>query len=138
MSNSAVAWVEYASLPARCDLQMTDLTLYHNPRCTKSRGALELLQARGLSPDVVLYLETPPDAAQLRELLGKLGISARQLLRTGEDDYKQLNLADASLSDEQLIAAMAAHPKLIERPILVVGDKAIIGRPPENVLELLP
>ena len=85
MSNSAVAWVEYASLPARCDLQMTELTLYHNPRCTKSRGALELLQARGLSPDVVLYLETPPDAAQLRELLGKLGISARQLLRTGED-----------------------------------------------------
>ncbi len=138
MSNSAVAWVEYASLPARCDLQMTDLTLYHNPRCTKSRGALELLQARGLSPDVVLYLETPPDAAQLRELLGKLGISARQLLRTGEDDYKQLNLADASLSDEQLIAAMATHPKLIERPILVVGDKAVIGRPPENVLELLP
>lgn len=138
MSNSAVAWVEYASLPARCDLQMTDLTLYHNPRCTKSRGALELLQARGLSPDVVLYLETPPDAAQLRELLGKLGISARQLLRSGEDDYKQLNLADASLSDEQLIAAMAAHPKLIERPILVVGDKAVIGRPPENVLELLP
>ncbi len=138
MSNSAVAWVEYASLPARCDLQMTDLTLYHNPRCTKSRGALELLQARGLSPDVVLYLETPPDAAQLRELLSKLGISARQLLRTGEDDYKQLNLADASLSDEQLIAAMAAHPKLIERPILVVGDKAVIGRPPENVLELLP
>lgn len=138
MSNSAVAWVEYASLPARCDLQMTDLTLYHNPRCTKSRGALELLQARGLSPDVVLYLETPPDAAQLHELLGKLGISARQLLRTGEDDYKQLNLADASLSDEQLIAAMAAHPKLIERPILVVGDKAVIGRPPENVLELLP
>ncbi|MCJ8176914.1 arsenate reductase (glutaredoxin) [Pseudomonas viridiflava] len=117
---------------------MTDLTLYHNPRCTKSRGALELLQARGLSPDVVLYLETPPDAAQLRELLSKLGISARQLLRTGEDDYKQLNLADASLSDEQLIAAMAAHPKLIERPILVVGDKAVIGRPPENVLELLP
>ncbi|MCF9021169.1 MULTISPECIES: arsenate reductase (glutaredoxin) [Pseudomonas syringae group] len=117
---------------------MTDLTLYHNPRCTKSRGALELLQARGLSPDVVLYLETPPDAAQLRQLLGKLGISARQLLRTGEDDYKQLNLADASLSDEQLIAAMAAHPKLIERPILVVGDKAVIGRPPENVLELLP
>ena len=138
MSDSAVAWVEYASLPARCDLQMTDLTLYHNPRCTKSRGALELLQARGLSPDVVLYLETPPNAAQLRELLGKLGISARQLLRTGEDDYKQLNLADASLSDEQLIAAMAAHPKLIERPILVVGDKAVIGRPPENVLELLP
>ncbi len=138
MSNSALAWVEYAPLPAICDLQMTDLTLYHNPRCTKSRGALELLQARGLTPDVVLYLETPPDAAQLRQLLGKLGMTARRLLRTGEDDYKHLNLADPSLNDEQLIAAMAAHPKLIERPILVVGDKAIIGRPPENVLELLP
>ncbi|RRV06924.1 arsenate reductase (glutaredoxin) [Pseudomonas sp. v388] len=117
---------------------MTDLTLYHNPRCSKSRGALELLQARGLTPDVVLYLETPPDAAQLRALLDKLGINARQLLRTGEDAYKQLNLADASLGEDELIAAMAAHPKLIERPILVAGDKAVIGRPPENVLELLP
>lgn len=116
---------------------MTDLTLYHNPRCSKSRGALELLQARGLSPSIVLYLETPPDAAQLRDLLGKLGIRARQLLRSGEDEYKTLNLTDQSLSDEALIAAMAAHPKLIERPILVVGDKAVIGRPPENVLELL-
>ncbi|KFE54562.1 arsenate reductase (glutaredoxin) [Pseudomonas syringae] len=117
---------------------MTDLTLYHNPRCSKSRGALELLQARGLSPTILLYLETPPDAAQLRELLAKLGIGARQLLRTGEDDYKTLNLADKSLSDDDLIAAMAAHPKLIERPILVTGDKAAIGRPPENILEILP
>ncbi|MDF2641352.1 MAG: arsC [Pseudomonas sp.] len=117
---------------------MTDLTLYHNPRCSKSRSALELLQTRGVTPDVVLYLDTPPDAAQLRDLLGKLGISARQLLRTGEDAYKQLNLADPSLDDEQLIAAMVAHPKLIERPILVAGDKAVIGRPPENILELLP
>ncbi|WP_349973684.1 arsenate reductase (glutaredoxin) [Pseudomonas caspiana] len=115
---------------------MTDLTLYHNPRCSKSRGALELLQARGLSPSIVLYLETPPDAGQLRDVLSKLGISARQLLRTGEDDYKTLNLAD--LSDDALIDAMVAHPKLIERPILVAGDKAVIGRPPENVLELLP
>ncbi|MBI6853662.1 arsenate reductase (glutaredoxin) [Pseudomonas lijiangensis] len=117
---------------------MTDLTLYHNPRCSKSRGALELLQARGLTPDIVLYLETPPNAAQLRDLLTKLGIGPRQLLRSGEDDYKALNLADPSLSDEQLIAAMASHPKLIERPILVAGDKAVIGRPPENILELLP
>lgn len=117
---------------------MTDLTLYHNPRCSKSRGALELLQARGLTPDIVLYLETPPDAAQLRELLTKLGKNARQLLRTGEDAYKQLNLADASLGEEDLIAAMVANPKLIERPILVAGNKAVIGRPPENVLELLP
>ncbi|WP_426140721.1 arsenate reductase (glutaredoxin) [Pseudomonas sp. DWP3-1-2] len=117
---------------------MTDLTLYHNPRCSKSRGALELLQARGLSPTILLYLETPPDAVQLRALLAKLGITARQLLRTGEDDYKALNLADKSLSDDDLIAAMIAHPKLIERPILVAGDKAVIGRPPENVLEILP
>eukprot|EP01030_Chromulinospumella_sphaerica_P008342 gene8342-8162_t len=117
---------------------MTDLTLYHNPRCSKSRGALELLEARGLAPTVVRYLETPLDATQIQSLLGKLGISARQLLRTGEDEYKTLALADSSLSEAQLIAAIAAHPKLMERPILEVGDKAIIGRPPEQILELLP
>ena len=117
---------------------MTDLTLYHNPRCSKSRGALELLEARGLTPNVVRYLDTPLDAAQLRSLLSTLNISARQLLRTGEDEYKTLNLADSSVSDEQLIEAMAAHPKLIERPILVAGNKAVIGRPPEKILEILP
>ena len=117
---------------------MTDLTLYHNPRCSKSRGALELLEARGLTPTVVRYLETPLNAAQIQALLGKLGLSARQLLRTGEDEYKSLNLSDASLSETQLIDAIAAHPKLMERPILETADKAIIGRPPENVLEILP
>jgi arsenate reductase (glutaredoxin) len=117
---------------------MTDLTLYHNPRCSKSRGALELLEARGLAPNVVRYLETPLNAAQIKALLGKLGISARQLLRTGEDEYKMLQLADESLSEAQLIDAIAQHPKLMERPILEVGEKAVIGRPPENVLELLP
>jgi len=117
---------------------MTDLTLYHNPRCSKSRGALELLEARGLTPTVVRYLETPLSAAQIKALLGKLGISARQLLRSGEEEYKTLNLADASLSEQHLIDAIAVHPKLMERPILEVGDKAVIGRPPENVLELLP
>ncbi|MFG0633084.1 arsenate reductase (glutaredoxin) [Pseudomonas sp. xss_2] len=117
---------------------MTDLTLYHNPRCSKSRGALELLEARGLSPTIVRYLETPPDAATLKALLGKLGIAPRQLLRTGEDEYKTLELANPALSDQQLIEAMTQHPKLIERPILVVGDQAIIGRPPEKVLEILP
>ncbi|WP_130871933.1 arsenate reductase (glutaredoxin) [Pseudomonas bubulae] len=116
---------------------MTDLTLYHNPRCSKSRGALELLEARGLTPTVVRYLETPLSAAQLRDLLAKLNISARQLLRSGEDEYKALNLADSGLTDAQLIDVMAAHPKLIERPILVAGDKAVIGRPPEKVLEIL-
>jgi len=117
---------------------MTDLTLYHNPRCSKSRGALELLQAQGLTPNVVRYLETPLNAAQLSDLLAKLKISARQLLRTGEEEYKTLNLADSNLSDAQLIDAMAAYPKLIERPILVVDNHAVIGRPPEKVLEILP
>ena len=117
---------------------MTDLTLYHNPRCSKSRGALELLEARGLTPTVVRYLETPLNAGQIKARLGKLGISARQLLRTGEDEYKMLLLADDNLSEARLIDAIAAHPKLMERPILEAGDKAVIGRPPENVLELLP
>ncbi|HCP30532.1 MAG TPA: arsenate reductase (glutaredoxin) [Pseudomonas sp.] len=117
---------------------MTDLTLYHNPRCSKSRGAVGLLEARGLAPTVVRYLETPPDVATLKALLDKLGMPPRQLLRTGEDDYAQLNLADPTLSDAQLIDAMATHPKLIERPILVAGDKAVIGRPPEKILEILP
>ncbi|MFO2465825.1 arsenate reductase (glutaredoxin) [Pseudomonas sp. 15FMM2] len=117
---------------------MTDLTLYHNPRCSKSRGALELLEARGLTPNVVRYLETPLDSTQLKTLLGKLGMNARQLLRTGEEEYKTLNLADQSLSDAQLIAAIAQHPKLMERPILATAEKAVIGRPPENILEILP
>ena len=116
---------------------MTDLTLYHNPRCSKSRGALELLEARGLTPRVVRYLETPPSTEELRELLAKLGYGARQLLRSGEDVYKELNLDDPALDDEALIAAMVEHPRLIERPILVAGDKAVVGRPPERVLELL-
>ncbi|WP_312818326.1 arsenate reductase (glutaredoxin) [Pseudomonas sp.] len=117
---------------------MTDLTLYHNPRCSKSRGALELLEQRGLAPTIVRYLETPPDAATLKALLGKLGIAPRQLLRSGEDEYRSLDLANPALSDAQLIDAMVNHPKLIERPILVAGDKAVIGRPPEKILEILP
>ena len=116
---------------------MTDLTLYHNPRCSKSRSALQLLEARGLQATVVRYLETPPNASELKSLLGKLGITARELLRSGEDEYKALGLSDSSLSEAQLIEAMVEHPKLIERPILVAGNKAVIGRPPEKVLELL-
>jgi len=117
---------------------MTELTLYHNPRCSKSRSALELLEGRGLTPTIIRYLETPPTAAELQDVLNKLGIAPRQLLRTGEDEYKQLNLADSDLSDEQLIEAMVAHPRLIERPILVAGNGATVGRPPEKVLEILP
>lgn len=117
---------------------MAAMTLYHNPRCSKSRSALQLLEERGLNPAIVRYLETPLSAAQLQDLLGKLGIPARQLLRSGEDEYKSLGLSDPNLTDAQLIEAMAAQPKLIERPILVVGEKAVIGRPPENILEILP
>lgn len=113
------------------------VTIYHNPRCSKSRQTLALLEENGVKPEVVLYLETPPNADTLRSLLSKLGITARQLLRTGEDAYKENNLSDASLSEDALIQAMVDHPKLIERPIVVKGAKAVIGRPPENVLELI-
>ena len=117
---------------------MSQISLFHNPRCSKSRGALELLEERGIQPEIIRYLETPPSTAELKALLGKLGIGARQLLRTGEDEYKELNLANPALGDDRLIEAMASHPKLIERPIFIVGDKAVIGRPPEKVLEILP
>lgn len=116
---------------------MTEAILYHNPRCSKSRGALELLQENGVEPRIVRYLETPPDLATLRELLGKLGMAPRELLRRSEDEYRELNLADPALDDEAILKAMVEHPKLIERPILVVGARAVVGRPPERVLELI-
>ena len=111
--------------------------LYHNARCSKSRGALELLQARGITPELVYYLETPPDADELRWLLDLLGAPARDLLRGGDAGSIELGLDAPGLGDEALIAAMAAHPNLIERPIFVHRGRAVIGRPPERVLELL-
>ena len=111
--------------------------LYHNSRCSKSRAALDLLQARGVEPELVYYLETPPGEAELRGIVAALGLPARALLRTGEAEFAGLGLADPSLDDEALIAAMAAHPNLIERPVFVHGGRAVIGRPPERVLELL-
>lgn len=113
------------------------ITLYHNPRCSKSRQTLQLLQERGVEPDQVLYLDSPPSVTELRELLSKLGMAPRQLLRKGEEAYKTLSLADENLSDSALLKAMSENPKLIERPIVVKGDKAVLGRPPENALELL-
>ncbi|MEX2963250.1 arsenate reductase (glutaredoxin) [Microbulbifer sp. TYP-18] len=112
-------------------------TIYHNPRCSKSRQTMQLLQDRGIEPNTVLYLETPPSATTLAELLRQLGITARDLLRTGEEEYKALQLGEAGLSEAQLIDAMAQHPRLIQRPIVVNGDKAVVARPPEKVLELL-
>lgn len=116
---------------------MAEMQYFHNPRCSKSRGALDLLRERGIEPQVVAYLEQPPSAGQLRELLRKLGIDARGLLRTSEPQYRALGLADPTLDDEALIEAMVAHPVLIERPVFVHGERAVIGRPPERVLELL-
>ena len=111
--------------------------LYHNTRCSKSRAALDLLQARGIEPELVYYLETPPDEAHIRSLLRMLGLPARALLRTGEPEFAALGLGDAVLDDDALVAAMAAHPNLIERPVFVHGGRAVVGRPPERVLELL-
>ncbi|RLQ21977.1 arsenate reductase (glutaredoxin) [Seongchinamella sediminis] len=115
---------------------MSEFTIYHNPRCSKSRTTLALLEERGIQPEVVLYLETRPDAAEIRSLLDKLEMSAGQLVRRGEEAYKIAGL-DRNSSEEELIAAMAAQPKLIERPVVVHGDRAVLGRPPENVLELI-
>ena len=116
---------------------MAGMQYWHNPRCSKSRAALELLRERSIEPELILYLEQPPSPAELRAVLRKLGIGARELLRTGEPEYAELGLADPALDEEAVIAAMVAHPRLIERPLFVLGDRAVIGRPPERVLELL-
>ena len=111
--------------------------IYHNPRCSKSRETLKLLQEKGIDPEIILYLETPPDAKTLQDLLKKLGLKPRELMRTKEAEYKAQGLNDPELSDAALIEAMIATPKLIERPIVVRGGKAALGRPPEQVLEIL-
>lgn len=112
--------------------------IYHNPRCSKSRETLSLLKSNGVEPEVVLYLESPADAATLRELLRMLGMSsARELMRQKEDLYASLNLADSQLSEAALIQAMVENPKLMERPIVVANGQARIGRPPEQVLDIV-
>ncbi len=116
---------------------MSQVTLYHNPRCSKSRETYQLLRDRGIEPSVREYLKDVPSADELRELLAALGISARALLRTKEAEYKELGLSDTNLSDESIIAAMVQCPKLIERPIVIRDGQARIGRPPESVLEIL-
>lgn len=113
------------------------ITIFHNPRCSKSRATLALLQEQGLEPDIRLYLENPPKAGELNEILGLLNMTPRQLMRKGEAEYREQGLGDESLSDEALIAAMTRTPKLIERPIVLANGKAAIGRPPESVLDIL-
>jgi arsenate reductase len=113
------------------------IQLFHNPRCSKSREALALLREHGVEPDVVEYLKSPPTAARIDRLLTQLGLEPRQLMRRGEAVYKELGLDDPALSRATLIAAMADNPILIERPIAVSGERAVLGRPPQKVLELL-
>lgn len=114
------------------------VTIYHNPRCSKSRETLALLQVRGLTPKVVAYLEQPPSPEEIRNLLNLLGLDdARALMRKGEAEYAELGLDNPALGQDALIAAMATHPRLIERPIVVNGQQAALGRPPEKVLTIL-
>lgn len=113
------------------------VTLYHNPRCSKSREALALLKARGVEPEIVEYLKTPPTAAELKRILKLLGLKPRELMRRKEAAYAENGLDDPALGEDALIAAMVAHPILIERPIALGQGKAALGRPPEKVLEVL-
>lgn len=116
---------------------MTNITLYHYSGCSKSRAALALLAERGINATIVNYLETPLNAEQLGALLSKLGLGARALIRTTESAYSDMNLANPSLSEAELIDAIVQEPILMQRPILEVGSRAAIGRPIENILELL-
>ena len=116
---------------------MTEVVIYHNPKCSKSRQTMALLEERGIKPTVVKYLETPPTATKLKVLLSLLGMAPRELMRKNEAPYKELELAKVDLSEDQLVRAMVANPVLIERPIVEANGKAAVGRPPERVLEIL-
>ncbi len=118
---------------------MAQVTIYHNPRCSKSRATLELLRERGEEVEVIHYLDNPPDARTLSGLLDLLGLGQepRQLMRTGEEVYRNLRIAEKQLTRDELIQVMVENPILIERPIVVKGNRAALGRPPEKVLEIL-
>jgi arsenate reductase len=113
------------------------VTIYHNPRCSKSRQTLQLLKDKGIEPEIIEYLQTPPSKTRLKEILRLLNKSPRELMRRKEAEYKQNGLDDETLSKDQLISAMVSHPKLIERPIVLANGKAAMGRPPEDVLNIL-
>lgn len=117
---------------------MTEPTrIFHNPRCSKSRQTLELLTERNVEPEIIRYLETPPTEAEMNEIIDLLGCSARDVMRTGEKEYREQGLDNPDLTRDELIRAMVITPKLIERPIVIRGNKAVLGRPPENALQLL-
>lgn len=113
------------------------VTIYHNPRCSKSRQTLQLIQEQGIEPVIIKYLETPPSTEEISIILTKLAIEPRELLRKNEADYKTAGLNDTSLDADTVINAMVNYPKLIERPIVLANDQAVIGRPPEKVLTIL-
>jgi arsenate reductase len=113
------------------------VTIYHNPQCSKSRQTLALLEQRGIKPEIIEYLVTPPTEAELKRLLRLLGIPPRKLLRTKEEEYKRAKLDRPGVSDDEIIRALVKYPRLMERPIVVSGDKAAIGRPPENILKII-
>lgn len=116
---------------------MTSFCIYHNPACSKSRQTLALLQAQGIEPEQRLYLKDPLNAAEIQQLLAALGGNVRQLLRDNEADYQALGLGNPALSDDELIHALVQNPRLLQRPVVVRGTRAVIGRPPENVLSLI-
>jgi len=116
---------------------MRQVTIFHNPRCSKSRETLQLLQARGLQPQIVEYLDTPPTPEQISTILDQLGMQPRELMRCNEAEYRDLELDDPALTRQQLIQAMADHPRLIQRPIVLSKGRAALGRPPQSVVEIL-
>jgi arsenate reductase (glutaredoxin) len=113
------------------------VTIYHNPKCSKSCQTLELLGTKGITPNIIEYIKNPPTVEKLKEILSQLGIAPRDLMRKKENTYKELELGNSSLSDKYLIDFMVEHPILIERPIVIANGKATIGRPPEQVLDIL-
>lgn len=112
------------------------MEIFHNPRCSKSRQALSLLNEKGINPDIVLYLETPPSEDELRDIISKLNIRPEELVRKGEADYKE-KFGSKTFSGEEWIRILSENPRLIERPIFINGDKAVIGRPPERIFDIL-
>ena len=111
--------------------------IYHNPRCSKSRETLQILRDKNADPEIIEYLEQPPTVAELAAIIARLGVGARDLLRTTEKIYQDAGLDDDSLTEDEIIEAICEHPALLQRPIVVAGDKAIIGRPPARVLEII-
>lgn len=118
-------------------MSKTEIIIYHNPRCSKSRETLQILTESGQTPRIIKYLETPPSLQELQQLLSLLKLSARDIVRTGEAAYREQGLDDSSVDDETVLNAIVKHPILMQRPIVVRGNQAVIGRPPDNVKQLL-